>query len=639
MEIVCHRHTTSKLAKYEDLRSIQTFGFRGEALAAISRVAKVKIISKTKSQEVAYSAEYDSNGNMLPKTLTPCAGNIGTIIKVEELFYNDKHRREYLSKENEEFRRIADVVAKYALNNVGISFRLVKVGNNSIIDPAVTTNHSETIIDRIRSLFSRDAAKDAVSISKEIPRLKLSISGVITKTTFHSPKSNFILFVNKRLVDNREIKKGVDNIYDSYLPRKTHPFVFLRLDMEPSYLDVNVHPSKEEVKMQFEQEVVKEIQEIIKEKLLSEAPTKTFQVAAPITPQKSSLLDTTATETSSSHSNQTISSIEESRTASTITTSIANSKIPKLNNGYKPLPHEKIRVEQQKGDIELFLEPTSSVNNLEELRVGVLWKDSNAEAFGLLSRKVLKKEVEKQSSTELEQMFQKHSFVGWINPSFSLIQFKSALYLIDVYNTSLALFYQIALDKLGSFSKIEFPGIKIQDLIEFHLSNLYEDSCSKYATKLISQRNMLEEYFGITINEEGELLSLPEILPGYVPPLNRLPEFICKIVTEVNWKQEQQFLQQFCKQLAYFYALPREWEVEDVQSSQQQSQATASTAPDNSMDAFAQGYTTKQAQWVTEHLFFPCCKFNFKPPSDFISNAIVREISTLPNLYKVFERC
>ena len=167
MGIVCERFTTSKLTKFEDLSSIATYGFRGEALASISHVAHVTITTRTGESNCAFKASY-SDGKLVPARPglsadpKPCAGNKGTQITVEDLFYNVSTRRKVLKSSGEEFAKIANVVSKYAIHNSGVAFTLKKQGENMA---DVRTTNVASILDNIRTIYGASVARELLEVS------------------------------------------------------------------------------------------------------------------------------------------------------------------------------------------------------------------------------------------------------------------------------------------------------------------------------------------------------------------------------------------------------------------------------------------------------------------------------------------
>lgn len=155
LPIVCERFTTSKLEKFEDLQSIETYGFRGEALASISHVAHLTIVTKTHDSPCAFRAEYSDGklkeypgkGVQNPK---PCAGKQGTLITVEDLFYNMDTRRKALRSAPEEHNKILDVVTKYAVHNAGIGLSLKKMGETMT---EIRTPVKSSVLDNIKLLY------------------------------------------------------------------------------------------------------------------------------------------------------------------------------------------------------------------------------------------------------------------------------------------------------------------------------------------------------------------------------------------------------------------------------------------------------------------------------------------------------
>jgi DNA mismatch repair protein MLH1 len=271
MGIVCERFTTSKLCKFEDLNTIATYGFRGEALASISHVAHVTIVTKTAESNCAFKAQYsDGKPKGEPK---PCAGNRGTQIIVEDLFYNIMTRKKALKSPGEEYARIVDVVSKYAIHNAGIAFTVKKHGQNL---GDVRTINTSSIVDNISTIYGASVVKEILEISCDNQQYGFNMKGYITNANYSMKRLTFLLFINHRLVDSSAIRKAIDAVYSAYLPKGTHPFVYLSVEINPMNVDVNVHPTKHEVHFLHEDSIIEIIQKQFEEKLLGCNSSRTY---------------------------------------------------------------------------------------------------------------------------------------------------------------------------------------------------------------------------------------------------------------------------------------------------------------------------------------------------------------------------
>lgn len=278
MDIVCERFTTSKLTKFEDLSSIATYGFRGEALASISHVAHVTITTRTAQSSCAYKASYSDGKLVSPRPgmsvdPKPCAGNKGTQITVEDLFYNVSTRRKALKSPGEEFAKIADVVSKYAIHNSGVAFTLKKQGENMA---AVRTASGASILDNIRTIYGTTVARELLEVNFENQRFAFKMHGYISNANYSVKKLQFLLFINHRLVDSSAMRKAIESLYEAYLPKNSHPFVYLSLEISPNNVDVNVHPTKHEVHFLHEDSIIEAIQQTFEEKLLGANSSRTY---------------------------------------------------------------------------------------------------------------------------------------------------------------------------------------------------------------------------------------------------------------------------------------------------------------------------------------------------------------------------
>lgn len=278
MGIVCERFTTSKLTKFEDLSSIATYGFRGEALASISHVAHVTITTRTGESNCAFKASY-SDGKLVPARPglsadpKPCAGNKGTQITVEDLFYNVSTRRKALKSSGEEFAKIADVVSKYAIHNSGVAFTLKKQGENMA---DVRTTNGASILDNIRTTYGASVARELLEVSCDNQKYAFKMHGFISNANYSVKKLQFLLFINHRLVDSSALRKAIETLYEAYIPKNSHPFVYVSLEIAPSKVDVNVHPTKHEVHFLHEDSIIEAIQKAFEEKLLGANSSRTY---------------------------------------------------------------------------------------------------------------------------------------------------------------------------------------------------------------------------------------------------------------------------------------------------------------------------------------------------------------------------
>ena len=277
LKIVCERFTTSKLREFNDLTSISTYGFRGEALASISHVAKLTIMTKTEGSPCGYKVEY-SDGKPVNDKPKPSAANKGTQITVEDLFYNVPTRKRVLKSASEEFNKIADVVTKYSIHNSGkVGFTLKKIGDSN---HDLRTQVGASVSDNVGVIYGSTIAKELIDFEHEEKPLKFKIRGSMTNANFNVKKMNFILFINHRLVESTALKKAIEMIYSAYLPKGTYPFVYLSLEIAPENVDVNVHPTKHEVHFLHQDEIIEKIQQAIDAKLMGSNKSRTFYTQA-----------------------------------------------------------------------------------------------------------------------------------------------------------------------------------------------------------------------------------------------------------------------------------------------------------------------------------------------------------------------
>lgn len=246
---------------------MQTYGFRGEALASISMISRLTIQTKTRNEVVAYKTKYE-NGIMLeePKAV---AGNQGTTIIIEDLFYNVPIRQK--KSPTEEFGRIFDVVSKYAVHNFTVSFTLKKHGENN----SIRTQASLTPVEIIRTIYGNEVANSLLKVTAESEDLKFKMNSFISKADYSGKKGQFLLFINHRLVESKALKKALfDDLYRALLTNNIQPFIYMSIELDPGNVDVNVSPTKNEVTFLNEDMIINEIKDAVEAILLQTNETR-----------------------------------------------------------------------------------------------------------------------------------------------------------------------------------------------------------------------------------------------------------------------------------------------------------------------------------------------------------------------------
>ena len=266
LEIAFERHATSKIRSADDLNTVTSMGFRGEALASIAAIARVEMVSKTAEQENGYKVVVEG-GKILDKTVT--GSPVGTSITVTNLFYNTPVRYKFLKKDFTEAGYIEDTISRIALVHPEIAIKLINTGRT-----VIQTNGNGDLKTVIYSIYGKDIAN--ALIETDYMYEDMHVYGVIGKPEIaRSNRSNQIFFVNKRFIKDKALSSAAEKAYKGMIPLGKFSFLVLNIDMNPSKVDVNVHPAKLEVRFEDENMVFKAVYHAIKDSLLkSEAPVE-----------------------------------------------------------------------------------------------------------------------------------------------------------------------------------------------------------------------------------------------------------------------------------------------------------------------------------------------------------------------------
>ena len=256
LEIAFERHATSKIRSADDLNTVTSMGFRGEALASIAAISNVELVSKTQEQQNGYRVVVEA-GDILEKEIAPAS--VGTTITVRNLFFNTPVRYKFLKKDYTESGYIEDVITRIALVNPHIAFKLINNGKT-----VIQTNGNG---DMKTVVYGKNVAESISPVSYTYEDIK--VDGVIGKPEIaRSNRSNQLFFVNKRFVRDKVLTSATEQAYKGMIPLGKFGFVILNITIAPSRVDVNVHPAKLEVRFQEESKIFQSIFHAIKDTLL-----------------------------------------------------------------------------------------------------------------------------------------------------------------------------------------------------------------------------------------------------------------------------------------------------------------------------------------------------------------------------------
>ncbi|KAJ3379929.1 DNA mismatch repair protein [Lobulomyces angularis] len=744
--LVCERFATSKLRIYADLESIETHGFRGEALASISHVAHVTVTTKTKESPFAWKAFY-SDGKLVPgkkggsEEPKPCAGNNGTQILVEDLFYNVDNRRKALKNVNDEYQKILDVLQRYAVHNAGISFTCKKQG---AINVDLQTQNTFQKTECIKHIYGQQISKELLQFTyKEDLRnsavgLKKS-QGFITNANFsNSKKFIFLLFINDRLVESSTLKKAIENLYQDYLPKGGHPFVYLSLVIKKENVDVNVHPTKREVHFLNEDKITELIIDGFKNCLADANSSRNFKVQT-ILPFSQSIttdhtfkltsIEPTTSQSTSSHTPtktpvnkvvrvdpkmQTLDSflipteplVLDNVISPNVNQSVNNSEeVSNLSPSLKRKINETKEISPVKNQVQNISEelertsknrPAEELDLLEaemmelddfELEESILRNKESAKANvknvvtildsedkrddkfnGIIKNDREYIDVQLTSVLELRQevlykinrhIFYNNTFVGFVNDYQVLIQYATKLLMINIKDLRLC----EEDEDDNSTSTTKKNGISIREILNIALDEEDEDELNNAArpkqeydggsqdengsqpmsrTQIIEyiesifkeNKEMLNEYFSITVNDEGYLETLPLVLKGYEPNFNKLPSFLLRMGSQVDWTSEKKCFDTICRELALLYTF--EYDGDD------EMEETRENGNLVEEENFFKDPKEKKYKNFIEFKFFNKAlkvKNNFFATKDLLDSECCLNVCDLSDIYKVFERC
>lgn len=660
MPILCERFTTSKLKEFEDLQSIGTYGFRGEALASISHIARLTITTRTTESSCAWRAQYESGKLKAPKEgqssdPKPCAGRRGTQITVEDLFYNVPTRRKAFRSANDEYHKIMDLVSRYAVHCSGVAFSCKKHGSTSM---DVTVQAAATTIERIRAIHGGALATELIEFDAHDEAWGFKSTGYISNANYSMKKMALLLFINHRSVESSNIKRAIEQTYSFFLKAKgAHPFIYLSLEIDPARVDVNIHPTKREVNFLNEDEIIEKICDEIRLRLGHIDTSRSFQMQ--------SLLPGVTVPTIS---------VEASPAAARSPAASSTARLPRQGTQHqgqrtpassKPYENSLVRTDSKLRTITSMLPPAqrsaSIPSKLPREDSSIAETDNEATAdtadpmeyeyeerehtiCRLLSIKELRGAVRDAIHNGLTDVFATHTWVGIIDEAKRLVAVQAGvkLFLVDYGMICNEFFYQLGLTDFGNFGVHRFdPPLDLREVLrvgadfEKSIATPEESESTDWMEvvefcheSLMTRRDMLQEYFSVVVSEDGLLVGVPLLIKGYMPSLAKLPRFVLRLGPLVDWTHEKGCFHSFLRELAAWYTpepmppSPRAASEDEVSSAREDPEIAA---------------RRRDVHRALEHVLFPAFKARLLATKGMLQGVL--EIANLKGLYRVFERC
>ncbi len=267
------KHATSKISSMEDLESIKTLGFRGEALSSIASVCQLEIRTETRDAEIGTLLKIESENEITTEKISTSKG---TCVAVKNIFYNIPARRKFLKTDSTELKHIIDTFNRIALAHPEIAFKFYN-SENLIFDYAIGT-----LEERIEQVFADNMMEALIPVIQETEYL--SLNGFIGKPSiFKKSRGEQYLFLNKRFVINKNINHAVFTAFENILEKGDYPFFILFLTIDPKKVDVNIHPSKLEVKFDDEKDIYNFVLSVVRKSISSHdlVPTMSFENQTP----------------------------------------------------------------------------------------------------------------------------------------------------------------------------------------------------------------------------------------------------------------------------------------------------------------------------------------------------------------------
>ncbi|MDY3372744.1 MAG: DNA mismatch repair endonuclease MutL [Terrisporobacter othiniensis] len=263
------RHATSKIKKIDDLYDLYSLGFRGEALASIASVSRLEMITKTKDEPLGTKVVLEGGKEVVKE---PVGTKNGTTMIIKDLFFNTPVRQKFLKSTHAETINISDLINKLAIGNTHIQFKYINNGKLMLNTPG-----DGKLISVIRSIYGKEIVENLIEINEE--GKYCNICGYMGNNNIYRSNKNLQhIYINNRFVKSKIILDAISEVYKGIIPINKYGVCFLNIHINPSKIDVNIHPTKMEIKFEDDKDLYIEIRDLLKKKLLNTALIGKYEI-------------------------------------------------------------------------------------------------------------------------------------------------------------------------------------------------------------------------------------------------------------------------------------------------------------------------------------------------------------------------
>ena len=481
-------HATSKIKDVDDIYSIMTLGFRGEALASIASISKVSL--KSKIEEDEFGSEIIIEGGEI-LSLNSIGTNKGTIIEIKDLFYNVPARKKFLKSISREGALIGDIVNRVALSHPDISIKFYNNGKKTL-----HTYGTGNLIDVIRTIYGKNISENLIYFENK--EESISLYGYIGKEEIsRGSRNNQSIFVNGRYIKNKTIVAAVENAFKSFATVNKFPFFVLFLELYPEFVDVNIHPTKAEIKFKEDRGIFKKVFDAV-HKAFKHEVFEEFYIPEDEKNEETNKVDV---------------EVEEIKfNINDISYELNESKTPKIiERDIKDISYEDIKKEE-----ELYNNLKALNNNIiKQEDVIITEKTNNDEKIIINEEKESFKSINNKYEEEKIAKFPNLKVIGQFNKMYILAEYEDILYIIDQH----AAHEKILFEKY--LKSIEDGDIVIQQLLVPILIDLTTDDYCYYEenSNIFTKAGFIIENFG------GNTIAIKEV-PYFLGKLDAKNLFI-----------------------------------------------------------------------------------------------------------------